>query len=130
MDARRRPFYRSIRFRLTAWYTFLLIAALFAIGLSLSIILERELRKDLDQRLSNTALGIRNNSQFVGESGLALQLPDLDPIASSGLYIQSVNPDGSIADRSDSLKNAILPVRLPSGNDPKRSFETVLVNGT
>jgi heavy metal sensor kinase len=130
MDARRRPFYRSIRFRLTAWYTFLLIAALFAIGLTLSLILERELRQDLDQRLRNTAIGIRNNSQFVGEFGLQLKLPELDPIASSGLYIQTVQPDGRIADRSDSLKNAVLPVTPPSGPDPKQSFETVLVNGT
>jgi heavy metal sensor kinase len=128
MEPRRRPFYRSIRFRLTAWYSILLAVALLSIGASLSVMIERELRQDMDQRLKRTAESLRSGSQFFGQR--TLTLPDVDPFASSGLYIQTVDPDGLIVDRSATLQDAVLPVMLPSSSDPRASYQVVRVNGT
>jgi heavy metal sensor kinase len=128
MDGQRHRFYRTIRFRLTAWYTLLLATALLAIGLSLLYLLERELRQELDERLKSTAVSLRDRAQLV--NAMTLDLPDVDPFASSGLYIQTVNPNGEIVDRSVSLNEIVIPVTLPSANEPRASYQTVSVSGT
>src|SRR6476661_4253058 len=49
------PFYRSIRFRLTAWYATILVLVLVAIGLALSTIVQRALEHDIQTRLTEAA---------------------------------------------------------------------------
>ena len=54
---------RSIRFRLTAWYSIILAIAIAGFGFATFTILSRQLDNNTDEKLASTALAIQRNSQ-------------------------------------------------------------------
>ena len=62
----RLAWFRSIRFRLTAWYALVLIAVFVIFSLSLNTLLERELRQDIDRRLDSITNEIKNTARLQG----------------------------------------------------------------
>ena len=100
LDAR---FYRSIRFKLTAWYASVLILVLVASGLALHTLLTRTLAEDVELRLQAARQEIVGQTRiFEGQVGVApgeqaretLQpfTPDLDNLLLSGLWVSVYNP--------------------------------------
>lgn len=55
------PFYKSIRFRLTAWYAAALILVIIALSVSIHVVLVRSLRIDAESRLGNAVLALKPN---------------------------------------------------------------------
>lgn len=119
MHARRIGFFGSIRFRLTAWYTLLLALVIVVVGFTLSSLLERELRADVDERLERTANRILDLTQaeFVvrgpfDEGEIQVSIPPLDPIARPGQVVQVLQIiDGRffLLDQTSDLEGRVLP---------------------
>lgn len=104
LDAR---FYRSIRFKLTAWYASILILILVASGLALQMLLARALDDDVEQRLRAARDEILEQTDVVpSQVGVApgnqtreifdADPPDLDSILLSGLWVSIY--DSELAD--------------------------------
>ncbi len=55
------PYYKSIRFRLTAWYAAALILVIVALSVSLHTLLVRALSNDAQSRLGNAVLELEPN---------------------------------------------------------------------
>lgn len=55
MTSERTRFFRSIRFRLTAWYAIILFIIILLLGAGVAKVLERQLRNDVDYRIRSTA---------------------------------------------------------------------------
>src|SRR5690242_10164519 len=89
----------SIRLRLAAWYAAIVLVVIVALGASFSILLERELRSDVDTQILNTATRVRGdvdvyvNAQ-TGEVFGRPVIPDLYSFPS--LLIQVVSANGEI----------------------------------
>src|SRR5579884_8236 len=115
---------RSIRFRMTALYTLLLALLLLALSYSLSTLLERRLYADVDHQIHSTAEQVFDQVQ-----GAYPFTPRLDPLASAGLYIQLLNPDGSVASSSSNLGDVVLPAAPISSNDHGPVYQTGTVDG-
>lgn len=99
MDPRPRPFYLSIRFRLTVWYTSLLAIVILFVSIALSTLVGRQLRQDVDDRLLQTVHSIRPGIEVqVTKRGnvSAVTIPPLDPITSPGQVAQIILPDGRV----------------------------------
>jgi heavy metal sensor kinase len=122
---------RSVRFRLTAWYACLLILMVLAIGLSLTTLLERELRQDVDHRLLSTAQDIKSQIVIRGDPDVAVQgfVPPPEAFSFPGLLIQIVNADDVPQVSSENLGQRTLPaVGITQGStDPV--FRTGTVDG-
>lgn len=132
METRRRPFYRSIRFRLTAWYTLLLAAVILAVGFSLSVLVEHQLRQDVDDRLLQTARNIVPyvDVQFLQRGGIQLVLPPLNPITSPGQLVQIIAPDGSVLKQSEGEKADPLPAAPLREGSKRIEYRTADFGGT
>ncbi|MEA2523645.1 MAG: two-component system, OmpR family, sensor kinase [Thermomicrobiales bacterium] len=110
MELRRRPIYRSIRFRLTAWYACLIITLVLALGIGLSTLIERELRQDVDQRLLRTAQDIKDQAvPTMTTRGPAFAFPPPDLFSFPSQLIQAVDASGTIEFSSENLGNRRLP---------------------
>jgi heavy metal sensor kinase len=130
MDPRRRPFYRSIRFRLSAWYACLIIAMVVALGFGLSAVMARELRRDVDKRLIQTAREFKDQAQPVmTPGGLQFQFPPPDTFTFPSLLIQAVNTDGSIAFSSENLGRRVLPASPVVPGDRQPVYTTADLDG-
>lgn len=100
LDAR---FYRSIRFKLTAWYASVLILVLVASGLVLQTLLARALDRDVEARLlaAQTEIGeqIEVVPAQVGVPGQSPrtkwkpQGPNFDAMLLSGLWVSIYDPE-------------------------------------
>ncbi|HEV2129395.1 MAG TPA: ATP-binding protein [Thermomicrobiales bacterium] len=99
-------FFRSIRFRLTAWYTLALIIIIALLGLLLSTFMARALEDEVDQRLWNASefvgdlLGLSEDTtrRYVvqGSNDWVQQIQnntndDLDSMLSSGLFVIAID---------------------------------------
>ena len=107
----RESFYRTIRFRLTAWYALVLIVVILATSFTISTSVARALQQETDQRLwdAGDQIYLRTDVQPAVEgvpsnesetSGVATYLtlpPDAREFILSGLWVQYVNIDGSLA---------------------------------
>ncbi|HKG25055.1 MAG TPA: HAMP domain-containing sensor histidine kinase [Thermomicrobiales bacterium] len=134
MDPRPRPFYLSIRFRLTVWYTTLLAIVIIAVGIGLLILVGRQLRADVDARLLRTAGRIQPevNIQFMqGPKGsFTLSVPPLNPITSPGQVVQIIFPDGSIATGSQGSTDQPLPAAPLNDQNRHIAYRTADFAGT
>jgi two-component system OmpR family sensor kinase len=133
MDVFRRPFYRSIRFRLTAWYAFLLMCILASVGFALSSLVERNLRADVDQRLMTTGNNILREirvrpgyeqGEFFG------YFPRLDPLASPGQVVQIFDASGNLKVTTGMPDGQQLPSPPPATPLMRPVFVTARINGT
>jgi signal transduction histidine kinase len=98
-------FVRSIRFRLTAWYTLVLVLIISLLGVLLSTFLARALENEVDNRLANASAEVapppfkeRDDDQLVPkpEEGWThdVEFPsdsDMGPQGSSGLFFLVTN---------------------------------------
>jgi two-component system, OmpR family, sensor kinase len=126
MDSARLPFARSIRFRLTAWYAALIFAIILAVGFGLSKLIERELRRDVDQRLITTARDMTGQFTSVGPF-VYPPIPDL--FTFPGQLIEVVNDDNNVVQRSGNLGDRNLPAPPVTTNDRHHSYQTVVLDG-
>jgi signal transduction histidine kinase len=130
MVLRRRHFYRSIRFRLSAWYALLIIAMMIALGFGLSTLTERELRRDVDQRLLQTARDFKAQAQpELTPNGLTFLFPPPDVFTFPSLLIQVVNENGDTAFSSENLGKRILPAAPVVTNERNPVFTTATLDG-
>lgn len=63
------PFWKSIRFRLTAWYAAVLVIIIVALAVSLHLLLVRALRTDAESRLGNAVLELKSNINVTEMTG-------------------------------------------------------------
>jgi len=127
METPRRHFYRSIRFRLTAWYAILLIGVLVGVGVLLSVLVERNLREDVDQRLVKTGgkilreIRVRPGYERGEFSGY---IPSLDPLASPGQVVQIYDVSGKLLASTGVSGHKQLPAAPLDESEPRPIFET------
>ncbi len=120
------PFYRSIRFRLTAWYATILVLVLLAIGLALSTMLQRALERDIQARLTEAAnevflktdaqIGYQATDQGGLQQVVLIKPPQIDSILVSGIGVEVVDFQG----------NAL----FSSGNFPVRALNGIQIDPT
>ncbi|MBA2467916.1 MAG: HAMP domain-containing protein [Chloroflexia bacterium] len=73
------PYYKSIRFRLTAWYAAALILVIVALSVSLHTLLVRALSNDAQSRLGNAVVELEDNISVVARLTSPRDPPDLGP---------------------------------------------------
>lgn len=101
-----------IRLRIALLSAVIMFLSMAALSAGVYYILSRNLRDDLDTRLGNVFQGYsRDPGTWYGVNGtiVGIQL-EPDPFASSGVFIQVLRPDGTIAAKSNNLGSLELPV--------------------
>ena len=108
--------FRSLRFKLTLWYVFILGILLIAFSSFLYITLSRSLYRDVDNKLRSLAELIASESASplskfgFGNIDQTLEASmNLKPI---GKFIQVLDESGKIGRKSDNLRNIQLPISL------------------
>src|SRR4030043_1713428 len=108
--------FRSLRFKLTLWYVFILGILLIAFRRFLYIPLSRSLYRDVDNKLRSLAELIASESASplskfgFGNIDQTLEASmNLKPI---GKFIQVLDESGKIGRKSDNLRNIQLPISL------------------
>ncbi len=98
MNAGRTRLFRSIRFRLTAWYAIILFIIILVLGAGVAQVLERQLRNDVDVRIASTATEMLDQFQYTVQFGgrLAVIPPPPDSFSFPSQLIQVVGPDGTV----------------------------------
>lgn len=101
----------SIRWRLTLWYVGLLALSLVIFAALAYGVLARSLRAEVDASLQDRARQVVSSAQVRETLFLSLiEFPRVSEIASPGVYIQIVSPEGLVARRSDNLGDQQLPI--------------------
>ncbi len=88
----------SIRARIAILSALLTAVILAAIGAGVYFTLQRSLNQEVDSRLTGVVYGVARNTPIeVTLTGqlAGVNIPDLDPFASPGLYVQVTRSDGS-----------------------------------
>jgi heavy metal sensor kinase len=130
-------FLRSLRFRLTLWYTLALAVILAASGLFWHLYLSRQLHNHIDEKLLLITQDV-SAFHFAAHDGyprmetpIADHCEELENYIRShnwGSFVQIVNSRGTIACSSSNLKNFHLPLdkaALQNAAQGKPHFETV-----
>ena len=145
------PFYRSIRFRLTAWYALILLVVLLSFGLVLRTLVIRELQNNVDSRLlaageeivkqtgvTPAQLGAKKDQQGdVDIREIFLINPQFDSILLSGLWLGVFDKKGDPVP----VRSAAALTRLPDDlklafsdgavlQVDQRVYKTIEVSGT
>lgn len=131
MKSERTRFFRSIRFRLSAWYALILFIIILLLGAGVAKVLERELRNDVDVRIRDTAeqMLTQFQVQFGGQTAY-LQPPPPDSFSFPSQLIQVVNPDGDVYFSTQSLGDRTIPtVPTPSGQVDQMRYGTTSLDG-
>ncbi|MBI2939477.1 MAG: HAMP domain-containing histidine kinase [Chloroflexi bacterium] len=103
----------SIRLRLTLWYSVILAITLFFFSALLYTVFDRTLRLDVDASLEERADDITRAVRVRGDISFfprRVTLPRTEAFAAPTLYVQLVDLNGQVAERSESLADASLPV--------------------
>ncbi len=96
------PIYKSIRFRLTAWYAAALVLVIIALSVSIHVLLVRTLSMDAESRLGNAVLELKGSitlvppptgpqNPAVGDPFYEITASGVDSILLSGLWFQVFN---------------------------------------
>lgn len=125
-----------IRWKITLWYSSILSLILLSIGVFLYLFFAQRVTTDFDSKLVQTGtevirsikveshpFGFPFRSQFV--------LPDMDIFSSANTFLQVVDTNGRIVDRSDSLANSTLPISkriLAEVARGESGFETITLD--
>jgi two-component system, OmpR family, sensor kinase len=120
----------SIRFRLAVWYAAIVLVVILALGVAFSVLLERELRADVDERIESAARRVKEDTElYVNErSGQFTQLvPPPDFYSFPSLLIQIVASDGGPLISSQNLYQGEtdVPRVLPTEQEPPGSIDPV-----
>ncbi len=121
---------RSIRLRLTAWYTLVLVLIVLVLGLGISYVLERELRAYVDNQLLATATDM--TAQF--EVGFRFErpvviVPPPDAFSFPSQLIQVVDTRGQIWFRTENLDARSMPVDLEAVEAGAIRFSSTVIDG-
>ncbi len=111
-----------IRWRLTIWYTAVLLLVLLLIGSSVYLVLEYSLTAEIERNLENKAEEVIKSTKVVGSLPFFLRqvvLPDVEVFAAPDIYFQVITREGEAAVRSNNLGRYKLPV-------PKEALEDIL----
>ena len=127
-------FFRSIRFRLTAWYALILFIIILMLGAGVAKVLERELRQDVDVRLRTSAEEMLD--QFQGSMRAGGQIAVIETATSPATFsfpsqmIQLVDFDGRIFFSTENLGPRVLPsVPAPAGREATMRYENSELDG-
>ncbi len=132
MTSERTRFFRSIRFRLTAWYAIILFIIILLLGAGVAKVLERQLRNDVDYRINSTAQQMFQQFQYsVQFSGdVEAQPPPPDSFSFPSQLIQVVTPEGVVLYSTQNLGERQIPtVPALDGNAGKIRYETTELDG-
>ena len=134
MTSERTRFFRSIRFRLTAWYALILFIIILMLGAGVAKVLERELRHDVDVRLRASAEEMLDQFQVSMKSAAKRRrsYTEQSPATFSfpSQLIQVVSPDGTVIFSTENLGQRQLPtVPAPGGRDASMRYETTELDG-
>lgn len=125
---------RSIRFKLTAWYTAALTLGVIVLAILIATLLERRLNDNFDQELSNAADAVidtaRVKQEFDG-GPLTYDIPALDPFSTAGYFIQLYDISARVTSSysSESLGDRNLPYWEPTGTQRGRTFHNSQIDG-
>ncbi|MGB3330193.1 MAG: hypothetical protein WBA46_14630, partial [Thermomicrobiales bacterium] len=138
-------FLGSLRFRLTAWFTLMLVAILVAFGVMLRTVLLQSLESDVNQRLLNSALQIETQTQVFltndQTNPYSIVPPSFQNLVLSGTWAAMIqvnatadgysigyikDPAPTIPDPDNSLKSLDYSNALQTG---KPEVQTLMVNG-
>ncbi len=102
----------SIRLRIALLSAILTAVILAGIGAGVYYTLRRSMNQEIDNRLSGVVANVANHADTVRSSDgrLFVAIPDLDPLASPGLYIQVTHPDGTGVSQAPDLKSDYMPL--------------------
>jgi heavy metal sensor kinase len=126
----------SIRWRLTLWYTTILAVVIVVFGAALYTLLTFTLMNSIDRQLQGTAELVAQSVRVVLPLfGLdtVLEVPDLDIMATPGVYIQVYDLDSGQTLRSRTLGEGALPLDdsdLDEALAGRGRWRTVSVGGT
>ncbi len=123
---------RSLRFKLTLWYVFILGILLISFSSFLYLTLSKSLYRDVDNKLRSLAELIASESDSpqskfgFGNIDRALESSmNLKPI---GKFIQVLDESGRIGRKSDNLKNVQLPISLTALKNASQGLITFETN--
>jgi len=135
-------FFSSIRFKLTAWYVFVLIVILSLLGVLLSTFLGEALENEVDNRLHSAqsqlgepVLSRDGNDVYVGGEWNAWltqaeENPELRSLVTSGLFFLVTNLDGSSARQMGAVPNDLIEnANLEQLTPDKMLLQTVTTDG-
>jgi two-component system OmpR family sensor kinase len=122
-----------IRLRIALATAALMIVSLLVLFSGIYIATSRSLHADLDTRLQTVYDSYRRNpgQWYIAPGQIGLR-PNPEPFASSGVYIQILNAQGEVAERSENLGRESLPVDhavLERNRDFERVYLTADLNG-
>ncbi len=125
----------SIRWRLTVWYTGILLTILLILGSFVYLVLEYSLLGQLERDLQTKATEVLKSTKVVSTLPFFLRqivLPDVEVFAAPDIYLQVVIKNGEIVARSQNLGTYSLPVETEVVEDVfrgKSQFTTFNVDG-
>jgi hypothetical protein len=100
-----------IRLRIALATAAIMIFSLLILGSGIYLTTARSMHDDLDVRLNTVYDSYRRNpGRWHLSPGQIQLLTNLDPFASSGVYIQILHANGAVAARSENLGDVILPI--------------------
>lgn len=136
--------FSSVRFRLTAWYTLVLVVIIVVLGVLLSVLLSRSLEEDVDQRLQRASQQVVLDlsqvpvvdGRFMIESQQLSDLfrfdlnPEFQALITSGLFLVVMDTDRSVSfDEGVVRSEALELVDLQAISDGDRIFQTLSIDG-
>jgi len=101
-----------VRWRLTLWYTGLLLAILIVLGSAVYLLLDYSLTAEIDRNLDSKANEVLKSTRVVGTLPFFLRqivLPDVEVFAAPDVYLQVMAGNGEIAVKSQNLGGYTLP---------------------
>ncbi len=125
----------SLRLRLTLFFTVVLAASLLALSALLYVMLDHTLALDVDHAIAGKAEDVARTSRIRGEYPIRprrIRLPHIDAFAAPEIYIQLLNPEGDVVDRSANLGEHQLPLTddaLAEGREGNPWFDTLNLSG-
>lgn len=103
-----------IRWRLTLWYTGLLLILQAILGSAVYLILEYSLTAEIQRDLEAKANEVLKSTRVYGTLPFFLRqvvLPDVEVFSAPDVYLQVVTPQGETAVKSNNLGNYSLPAK-------------------
>jgi heavy metal sensor kinase len=125
----------SLRLRLTLFFTVVLAASLLALSALLYVMLDHTLALDVDHAIAGKAEDVARTSRIRGEYPIRprrIRLPHIDAFAAPEIYIQLLNPEGQVVDRSANLGEHQLPLTpdaLEEGRQGNPWYDTLALSG-
>jgi signal transduction histidine kinase len=125
----------SLRLRLTLFFALVLGVSLLAFSALLYVMLDHALALDVDSAIASKAEDVARTSRIRGEYPLQprrIRLPRIDAFAAPEIYIQLLDAEGQIVDRSANLGEHRLPLTeaaLASGRQGQSWYDTISLDG-